>query len=263
MTHKRFSLRIMALLLGALLLLPSAFANLEDIQERGYAIVVMSGEYPPFSMPDEAGNMIGMDADVATEIAARLGVEARLQQAEFSTIVGGIQSGAYDFSVASHAATEERMRAVAFSDTPYYYSGGQMFIHEDLDYANLDEMAADNAAIAVDLGGTNQHYLEDIGYPNVDTYSGIQDSLLAVGSGRAAGVFTSPIVGFIAMDEGQPIKPIDGLIFEENAFVLLAHGNDDLEAAINQALQDMREDGTLLEISMRWIGGDIVTPPAE
>lgn len=250
-------------LLALFLLLPAAFAKLSDIQARGTAVIAMSGEYPPFSMPDENGEMIGLDADVAREIAARLGVDAVLQQAEFSTIIGGIQAGSYDFSVASHSLTPERQQAVEFSEMPYYYGGGQMFIHKDHDYTSVEEMAAANAPIAVDLGGTNQQYLESIGYPRVDTYSGVQDSLLAVASGRAHAIFTNPVVGYEAIEAGQPVKAMEGLIFEENAYVLMAKNQPELAAAINQAIHDMREDGTLLEISNKWIGGDIVTPPAE
>lgn len=263
MIYKNHLLRYSLVLLAFFLLLPVALADLSEIQAKGTATIALSGEYPPFSMPDENGEMIGMDADVGRELARRLGVEPILQQAEFSSIVGGIQSGAFDFSVASHSITPERQKAVTFSDVPYYYGGGQMFIHEDVDYASVEEMAADNAAVAVDLGGTNQQYLESIDYPQVDTYSGVQDSLLAIASGRAAGIFTNPVVGFQAIDAGQPLKAMPGLIFEENAYVLMAKSSTELEAAVNQALRDMLEDGTLLEISMEWIGGDIVTPPAE
>lgn len=239
---------------------PLGFAELEDLREKGFAVIVMSGEYPPFSMPDESGNMIGFDADVARELAERLGVEPRLQQAEFSSIVGGIQSGNFDISVASHARTEERARAVTFSEVPYYFGGGQMFVREDTPYESWDDLRESGAAIAVDLGGTNQQYLESIGYPNIDTYSGVQDSLLAVASGRADAIFTTPVVGFNAIQEGRPLRALPELIFEENAYVLIAKGQPELEAAINQALQDMRDDGTLREISMKWIGGDITTP---
>lgn len=254
--------RILSLVALALfvVLAPVAFAELEDLQAKGHAVIVMSGEYPPFSMPDESGNMIGFDADVARELAERLGVEPRLQQAEFSSIVGGIQAGAFDISVASHARTEERARAVTFSEVPYYYGGGQIFVRDDTDYKTLADLEAANAAIAVDLGGTNQQYLESIDYPNITTYSGVQDSLLAVASGRADAIFTTPVVGYNAIEEGQPLRALDELIFEENAYVLIAKGQPELEAAINQALNDMREDGTLREISMEWIGGDITTP---
>lgn len=247
----------------ATLMLPVGFAELSDIQAEGTATIVMSGEYPPFSMPDDSGAMIGFDADVGRELAARLGVEAELVQADFASIVGGIQAGIYDFSVASHAYTEERASAAAFSESPYYYGGGQIFVRDGTDYQNLDDLIAAEAAIAVDLGGTNQQYLESIDYPNIATYSGIQDSLLAISSGRADALFTTPVVGFNAIQEGQALRALPDMIFEENAFVLFAKDQPELEAAINQAINDMREDGTLIEISERWIGGDITTPPAE
>lgn len=260
-TSNVFSFRTLVIgFLLTLLAAPVAFADLSEIQEQGYAVFVMSGEYPPFSMPDADGNMIGFDADVARELAARLGVEPRLQQAEFSSIIAGIQTGAFDVTVASHARTAEREGAVTFSEVPYYYGGGQMFVNDSTDFQSLDDLREANAAIAVDLGGTNQQWLEENDYPNVDTYSGVQDSLLAVASGRAAAIFTNPIVGYLAIQEGQPLRAIEGLLFEENAWITVANNQPDLIAAINQALEDMREDGTLLEISMEWIGGDIVTP---
>lgn len=256
-------IRITGLLLTAALLSFGMANKLADIQAEGVAVIVMSGEYPPFSMPDDAGQMIGMDADVATEIASRLGVEAQLVQADFASIVGGIQAGIYDFSVASHAYTEERAGAVDFSADPYYYGGGQIFVRDGTDYQNLDDLAEAGAAIAVDLGGTNQQYLESINYPNIATYSGIQDSLLAISSGRAEAIFTTPVVGFNAIQEGQALRALPDMIFEENAFVLFAQGEPELEAAINEAIEAMRADGTLTAISEEWIGGDITNPPAE
>lgn len=257
--------RLIALAASALLLGGAVtYAQLDEIQSKGEAVFVMSGEYPPFSMPDENGEMIGFDADVARELAARLGVEPKLQQAEFSSIIAGVQAGVFDVTVASHARTPERERAVTFLEKPYYYSGAQLFVHEDSEYTSLEELRADEAAIAVDLGGTNQQWLADNGYPNIATYSGLQDELQALLSGRAAAIFTSPIVGNLAIkDEGVPIKPIDDLLFEENAWVTIAPGQPELEAALNEALEEMRVDGTLREISMEWIGADITTPPGE
>ena len=259
--YRVFAVLMLSLGLGVSSL---AVAQLSDIQDKGEAVFVMSGEYPPFSMPDETGAMIGFDADVATELARRLGVEAKLQQAEFSSIIAGIQAGVFDVTVASHARTPEREKAVTFMAEPYYYSGAQLFVREDSEYTSLEELAANNEAIAVDLGGTNQQWLEDNGYPNIATYSGIQDSLQAVLSGRAAAVFTSPIVGNLAIrDNGVAIKPIGDLLFQENAWITIAQNQPELEAALNAALDEMRTDGTLSEISMKWIGADITQAPSD
>jgi ABC-type amino acid transport substrate-binding protein len=260
---KRF-MTLVAFVATLLLLLPAvAFADLESIQEEGEVTLVMSGGYPPFSMIDEDGDLIGFDADVAVALAERLGVEPVLQQAEFATIIAGIQAGAFDISVASHARTEERARAVTFTDDPYYYSGAQLFVPTDSEFSSYEELREAGAAIAVDLGGTNQQWLEDDGYPNITTYSGVQESLLAVQSGRAAAIFTSPIVGNLAIREQElDLQPIDELLFQENAYITIANNQPELKAAIEEALDAMREDGTLAAISEEWVGADITSPPS-
>jgi ABC-type amino acid transport substrate-binding protein len=73
-----------------------------------------------------------------------------------------------------------------------------IFVREDTDYESLANLEEARAAIAVDLGGTNQQYLEEAGYPNIATYSGVPDSLLAVSSRRADAIFTTPVVGYNA-----------------------------------------------------------------
>lgn len=250
----------LALVLGGL-----ALAQDFETAEEGVLTVAMSGEYPPFSMPDDDGNMIGFDADVAVEIAERLGLEPNLVQAQFSSIIGGVQAGRYDVSVASHARTPERAEAVQYLSEPYYYSGATLFVPSDSEYESIDDIAEAGGQIAVDRGGTNQQWLEDNGYSDVvATYSGVPESMLAVQQGQADGIFTSPIVGNQAIRENDfDLQPVGGLVFEENAWVTVANDNDALAEAIDDVLDDMREDGTLLEISEKWIGGDIVTPPSE
>lgn len=263
---RRFPTRLLtaALAAFALLLAGVASAQLSAIQERGSASFVMSGAYPPFSMPAEDGSMVGFDADVAAELAERLGIEAEIEQAPFSSIVAGVQTGRYDVSVASHAKTEERAQAVQYLDFPYYYSGAQLFVPSDSEYESFEDLQEAGAPIAVDVGGTNQQWLEEQGYPNIATYEGVQESLVAVRTGRAAAIFTSPIVGNLAIrDQGFDLKPIDGLLFEENAWITIAQDQPELKAALEEALRAMQEDGTLEAISMEWIGADITTPPSE
>lgn len=254
-----------ALAAFALLIAGAAQAQITDVVEDGVLTVAMSGEYPPFSMPDEDGNIVGFDADVAAELAERLGLELEVVKAPFSSIIAGVQTGRYDVSVASHARTPERAAAVQYLDTPYYYSGAQLFAPTDSEYSSLEEIAEAGERVAVDRGGTNQQWLIDNGYEDVvATYSGVQESLLAVQRGQAAAIFTSPIVGNQAIAERDlDMEPIGGLLFEENAWITIANDQPILKLAIEEALDEMLADGTLMDLSERWVGGDIVTPPSE
>lgn len=233
--------------------------------EDGVFTFAVSGEYPPFSMPAEDGTLEGFDLDLGQAIADYLGVEADPQQAQFSGIIAGVQSGRFDASIADHARTPAREAAVTFLDMPYYYSGAQVFVPADSPYESLDEIAEAGEKVAVDRGGTNQQWLEDNGYADVvATYSGVPESITAIQAGQAAAIFTSPIVGNQAIETtGADLVPVGPLVFEENAWITIADGQPELKAALEEALQALRDDGTLLEISEKWIGADIVTPPAE
>lgn len=233
--------------------------------DDGVFTVAMSCGYPPFSMPAEEGGCEGFDADVAAAVADELGVEVEIVQAQFSGIIAGVQAGRFDASVASHARTPAREQAVTFLDTPYYYGGGQFFAPADSEYDDYEALLEAGGTIAVDRGGTNQQWLEDNGYgDNTATYADVPTSLQAIRAGQADAIFTNPIVGNQAFaTSGMDMKPISGLVFEENAWVTIAEGQPEFKATLEEALASIRDDGTLIEISQEWIGGDIVTPPSE
>jgi polar amino acid transport system substrate-binding protein len=255
---------LLAALATALLLLAGPALAQSPIDD-GVLTVAMSCGYPPFSMPAEEGGCEGFDADVATALAEELGVDVEIVQAQFSGIIGGVQAGRFDASVASHARTPEREQAVTFLDTPYYYGGGQFFAPADSEYDDYEALLADGGTVAVDRGGTNQQWLEDNGYEeNTATYADVPTSLQAIRAGNADAIFTNPIVGNQAFrTSGMEMKPISGLVFEENAWITIADGQPEFKATLEEALNTLRADGTLLEISQEWIGGDIVTPPSE
>lgn len=255
---------LLAALATSLFLLAGA-ATAQGPLEDGVFTVAMSGEYPPFSMPAEDGSMEGFDADVARALADVLGVEVDIQQAQFSSIIAGVQTGRFDASIASHARTPEREQAVTFLDSPYYYGGGQFFAPADSEYEDYEALLADGGTVAVDVGGTNQQWLEDNGYiDNTATYSGVPASLQAIRAGQADAIFTNPIVGNQAFrTAGMDMKPISGLVFEENAWITIANDQPEFKATLEEALNTLRENGTLLSISEEWIGGDIVTPPSQ
>lgn len=242
-----------------------AAASAQSPVDDGVFTVAMSCGYPPFSMPLEAGGCEGFDADVAAAIADVLGVDVEIVQAEFSGIIAGVQTNRYDASVASHARTPEREAAVTFLDTPYYFGGGQFFVPSDSEYESFEALIADGGTIAVDRGGTNQQWLEDNGYgDNTATYADVPTSLAAIRAGQADAIFTNPIVGGQAFrTAGMDMMPLGGLVFEENAWITIANGQPEFKAQLEEALDTIREDGTLSDISDRWIGVDIVTPPSE
>jgi len=245
------ALAALALLFGGM----AAAANLQQIQKRGYMIMVMSGGYPPFSLFNADQQLVGYDADVAKALAQQLGVTARLDAAEFSTIVQGVQSGIFDVAVASQAYTPERAKAVAYLDHPYHCGGAQLFVPKDSSITDISQM---KQPVAVALGTTYEQWLTQKGYA-FKTFKDDPTGIQAVQSGIVGGLVTDLAVGSYAITQGAPLKPVGDLLYVDLANVTVANDNPELKAALNKALVELYNNGTLKQISMKWFNQDIVS----
>ncbi|MDL2345019.1 transporter substrate-binding domain-containing protein [Deinococcus sp. MIMF12] len=235
-----------------------AHAELADVRKRGELRVVMSGEYPPFSQPAPDGSLTGFDADVAREIAKRLGVRARLIKAEFPSIIAGLQAGQFDLAVASQSKTPERERAVDFLSRPYYYDGLQLVVPASSSVRSLAGLGGKPVAVA--QGTIFEKFLRDRKYSNVATYSGEQEIFLALGAGRAAGMVTTRTVGSVAIKNGQKLRLAGPVLQQDNPYITLGKNQPRLKAAVEKAMASMRADGTLKRLSLKYLGSDITVP---
>src|SRR5690606_1210537 len=92
-----------------------------QLLQEGTLVVAMSGEFQPFSH-FEGNQLTGFDYDIAAAIAEEMGLELDAQTGAFDTLIQGVSSNRYDVLIASMTPTEERDRAVDFTDS-YYGSG--------------------------------------------------------------------------------------------------------------------------------------------
>jgi len=90
---------------------------LNKIVERGVLKVGTTGDYPPFSERDQASNGYrGFDIDIASRIAADLGVKVEFVQTTWETLAAGLEAGKYDIAASGITITLDRLKSVAFAD---------------------------------------------------------------------------------------------------------------------------------------------------
>lgn len=92
---------------------------------NGKIVMGTNAEFPPYEFI-EGNEIIGIDADMMQAIADKLGMELKIENMEFDSIIGAIQAGKVDVGVAGMTVTEDRKKNVDFSDT--YYTGRQVII---------------------------------------------------------------------------------------------------------------------------------------
>ena len=140
---------------------PSSSAATEQILASGELRVGMSGNQPPFNMKNRAGELIGMDVDLARALARMMGVEATLVTMPFNELLPALQKGEIDIVLSGVTMTTERNLKVAFAG-PYFVSGKAALTKEP-SLAAADEPADVNKPIRMSVlaGSTSEKFVKE------------------------------------------------------------------------------------------------------
>lgn len=242
--------------IGCLAMGSAMAGDLADVVKKGEIKMAMSGQYPPFNFVDDQNRLTGFDVEIGGEVAKRIGIKAAPLSTAWDGIIAGLLANKYELICGSMAITEERLKAIDFSD-PYYRSGAQLFVKKGSSIASVKELKGKK--VGVTLGTTYEKWVrENIPGADIRTYKGVPDMILEISTGRIDGFISDKIVGALAIkDKGAPIALAGDLLYEEKMGIALRQNNPELKAAINDALAAMKKDGSYHDISMKWLGIDV------
>lgn len=230
------------------------------IKERGYITVAMEGTWAPWTYHDEDDNLVGFDVEVAKAVADELGVDVQYQEGEWDGLLAGVQSGRYDIMVNGVGYTEERAQAYTFSD-PYCYNKTALIVRGDNeDIKSLEDLKGKTTCNSAN--STYQLIAEEYGANvlDVETLDGTLEMVLA-GTDRADATLNAE-ASFLDYMNAHPdanLKIVDYYPESEKVCIIMSKGDssDSLKEAINSAIEKLRADGTLSELSNKYFGGDI------
>lgn len=229
---------------------------LAAVQEAGVLRVGTEGTYAPFSFHDASDDeLTGYDVEVITAVAENLGVEAEFSETTWDSIFAGLDAGRYDVVANQVSITEERTAKYDFSE-PYTVSTGVVVVPSDsTGITSLEDVAGKTTAqsatsnwtqVATDAGAT------------VESVEGFTQAIALLKQGRIDLTFNDNLA---VLDYLKSSGDTDVTIaFEtddvvEQGFPVLK--GSDLAPAIDEALDELRADGTLAEISEKWFGQDV------
>ena len=254
---------------------------LAKIQSEGVIRVSTDPAYPPQSvLNEETGEYEGFDIDVATEIASRLGVDIEWETPAWDLITAGHWNDRWDMSVGSMTVTPERAEVLDFTPA-YYYTPASVAVHADNTTITDLESDLDGKKIGVCGSCTYDLFLQGTlnipGYtfefivddPQIVTYdtdsTAIQDLSLGDGARLDAAISAQPTLQG-AIDKGRPIKIVGEPVFYEPLAVAFDRSSEldqtSLVEAVSQIVEEMHDDGTLTELSMKWYGEDLTVEAA-
>lgn len=251
------SLAAAAVVMGAaaMVAMPAQARDLPEIRNDVFQ-VANSGAYPPFSYVDTQGNLVGFDVDIAEALAEKMGVEVNIQTSPWNGIVAALAGGRFDACICSMSVTEERQRAVDFTDS-YYSAGLSVWVQGDNDDINsIDDFAGKR--IGSTLGETGNQWAVENGQGKWrnQTFQGLPDMMNGLTTGRVDAMIADDVPVLVAMQQNAPdIKMVDvGELPRWPAAISIQKNKPELKAALNAALAEIKADGTYQAIVDKWIG---------
>ena len=248
-----------ALLVGILqlALATGAYAqsSLDAIKSAGVLKIGTEGTYAPFSYHDASGKLVGFDVEIGEAIAKKIGVQAEFVEGKWDGLIAGIDAKRYDVVINQVSVSPERQAKYDFS-TPYITSQAVVLVKSDSAIASFADLKGKKAAQS--LTSSFGKLAQAAGAELVAT-DGFNQSVELVLSGRADATINDSI-SFLDFKKHKPDAQLKIAATQDNAdhaAVLLAKGQPELLAAINEALASSQQDGTYLQISNKYFGADV------
>lgn len=233
---------------------------LDQIQARGTIIIATEGNWQPWTYEDEAGNLVGFEVEVATAVAEKLGVTPEFVVGEWDGLLAGVQSGRYDLMANGVGYTEERAQAYYYSDFYAFNRTALVVRGDNEEIQSLEDLKGKTTCNSAN--STYQLLAEKYGatVKDIETLDGTIEELLA---GRVDATLNAEVSINDYMRE-QPDANIKIVGFDsdvEKVGMIMPYGEKSatLQAAINDALTELREEGVLTEISIKYFGMDITS----
>lgn len=207
---------------------------------------------------DETGDIVGIDVEIAQAIADKLGMDLKITDTRFDTIIATLVSGKADFGMSGFTITEERKESVDFT-TPYTTSVQSIIVPEGSSITSVDDIFnPDNAfTIGVQIGTTGDLYISDDVETNglkheVMQYPKAPDAIVALLSGKLDCVIIDEQVAIAFVQANEGLTILDSAYALEEYAVCFPKESP-LYDDFNTALEELIEDGTVQTIIDKYI----------
>lgn len=236
---------------------------LAHIQQRGEIVFGTEGTWSPWTYHDENDQLVGFDIEVAQKVAEKLGVKATFVEGEWDGLLAGVDGGRYDSMANGVEITEERAQKYDFSD-PYCYIRTAIIVKSDDDSINSFE-DLNGKTTANTISSTYATLAESYGAKTtgVDDLNQTIELLL---NGRVDATLNAEVTYFDYLKEHPDANiKIAALTNDASQVAFPVRKGDEtvtLREALNQAINELREDGTIAEISEKYFGTDLSQAPS-
>ena len=236
----------------------SAADQLAAIQASGKLIVALEGAWQPWSYHDESDTLVGYDVEVSRAIAEELGVEPEYVESDWDSLFAGLDAGRFDMVCNGVEVTDERALTYDFT-TPYGYIHTALAVRKDNDEIKTFEDLKGKTT-ANSLASTYMELAESYGatVQGIDT---LEETIQLLAAGRIDATLNADVsfYDYLNVHPDADFKIVAQTEDASHVAIPLRKGDNSatLLEAVNNAIDELRADGTLKELSEKYFGQDI------
>ncbi|HHU18050.1 MAG: amino acid ABC transporter substrate-binding protein [Anaerovoracaceae bacterium] len=235
--------------------------SLSDIQQKGTLVVGIDDQFPPMGFVGEDGEITGFDVELSKLVAEKLGVEAVIQPIEWAAKEMELNSGNIDVIWNGYTITADRNEQVEFTK-PYLNNEQVLVVAKDSTYQTKADLAGKIVGAQAESSGlaalkADPELSETVAeIPEFDDYL---MALMDLSTSRLDAVAIDKIlIGYTMSKNPDDYRVLDESLADEYYGIGCAKGAVALREAIDKALDELYEDGTIEELSIKWFDENIV-----
>ena len=211
-------------------------------------VLVTEAGFAPYEYYEE-GKIVGVDIDIANEIAKELGKELVIKDVSFDFVINEVKSGKADFAAAGISITPERAEEVDFT-MEYTVSNQVVVVKKGSNIKNFDDIK--DKKIAVQLGTVADLYAsENYKDATIVSHKKYLSAVEDVKTGKADLIIMDELPAKEIVKENDNLVILDGVLFQDKYGMIVKKGNDELKEEINKILERMINDGTIDKLVLK------------
>jgi polar amino acid transport system substrate-binding protein len=252
MLKRLLSLLASSLLLAAVLA-PGARADvLQTIKQKGVLTVGTKADYRPFGYLDPAGKIVGFEADLAADVAKRLGVKLELVPVVASNRIQFLQQGKIDMMIATMSDTPERRKIVDIVEPDYYASGTNVMAPKSAHLTSWEALRGKKVCL-IQGSFYNKELQEKYGIDGV-AFPGTAEAYAALKNGNCVGFAydDTAIIGQTQLPDWSDYEmPLDSILVVPWGLAV-NQGEKGFADFMSKTITDWHKTGMIEQLEKKW-----------
>lgn len=215
----------------------------------GKLVMATEAGFAPYEYTEDGTTVIGVDVDIANEIAKAMGKELEIQNMTFDGALLAVQQGVVDFAAAGISVTPERQDEMDFS-IEYATSKQVVVVKKDAGKIVSPEDINENSVVGVQMGTTGDFYCTDDLGCEVKQYSKYAEAALELKNDKLDCIVMDSLPAEQLVAANDDLEILDGELFTDKYAIAVKKGNEELLAQINEVLQTLIDEGKIDEFTL-------------